>query len=355
MTAPSLIRPPRVTTACLFVGLSCAMLLFYVTSTLSNWGSIEVQDQVKQVLAAEPLKSSGLAITDALSWLRWALMAAAAVAVAGIVFAIYTARGHQASRVILTVICGLASLVFLAGGLFGLLPAAFAIGCGIYLWTADSRQWFAVKNGKAILVEKPRVDPFANPGMTGGFETPREAATQPAEGSPAPQAATYVAAPIRGPQPKAVLGAGLVALIMSAMVALVSGMNAVFYAVAPDAYVRLFNDNPLMRDTVSQAGMTAAELARALFIGCSIALIFSLAAIVAAGATLAGKRLGRNVLVGLTVVTVPISIVAFPVGLVWTAGAIATLVLLKRPDSRAWFANASTRPARTTKSVDNPG
>ena len=328
MTAPSLIRPPRVTTACLFVGLSCAMLLFYVTSTLSNWGSIEVQDQVKKVLAAEPLKSSGLAITDVMSWLRWALMGAAAVAVAGIVFAIYTARGHQASRVILTVICGLASLVFLTGGLFGLLPAAFAIGCGIYLWTADSRQWFAVKNGKATLAEKPRADPFANP----GFETPRSAAPQAAE----------------DPQPKAVLGAGLVALIMSAMVALVSGMNAVFYAVAPDEYVRLFNDNALMRDTVSQAGMTAAELARALFIGCSIALIFSLAAVAAAGATLAGKRLGRNALVGLTVVTVPISIVAFPVGLVWTAGAIVTLVLLKRPDSRAWFAKP-----RTMQSVDS--
>lgn len=327
------------------------MLLLYVTSTLSNWGSIEVQDQVKKVLAAEPLRSSGLAITDVMSWLRWALMGAAAVAVAGIVFAIYTARGHQASRVILTVICGLASLVFLTGGLFGLLPAAFAIGCGIYLWTADSRQWFAVKNGKAILAEKPRADPFA----ASGFETPPTSAPQPAEGSTAPQPAAYVTAPIRDPQPKAVLGAGLVALIMSAMVALVSGMNAAFYAVAPDEYVRLFNDNPLMQDTVRQAGMSAAELARALFIGCSIALIFSLAAIAAAGATLAGKRVGRNALVGLTVVTVPISIVAFPVGLVWTAGTIVTLVLLKRPDSRAWFANDSTRLARTMKSVDNPG
>ena len=319
------------------------MLLFYVTSTLSNWGSIEVQDQVKKVLATEPLKGSGLAITDVMSWLRWALMGAAAVAVAGIVFAIYTARGHQASRVILTVICGLASLVFLTGGVFGILPAAFSIGCGIYLWTADSRQWFAVKNGKAILADKPRADPFADSVMAPvpeetGHETPH---------ATAPQPSNYRAAPIHAPQPKAVLGAGLVALILSAMVAIVCGMNAVVYAVAPDEYVRLFRENPLMQDTVRQAGMSPAELARALFIACSIALIFSLAAVAAAGATLAGKRVGRNALVGLTVVTVPISIVAFPVGLVWTAGLIVTLVLLRRPDSRAWFARS-----RTAKSVD---
>jgi hypothetical protein len=28
------------------------------------------------------------------------------------------------------------------------------------------------------------------------------------------------------------------------------------------------------------------------------------------------------------------------VGLMWTAGAIVTLVLLKRPESRAWFARS---------------
>lgn len=320
------------------------MLLFYVTSTLSNWGSIEVQDQIRKVLADDRLKSSGLEVTDVMSWLRWMLMGAAAVAVAGIVFAIYTARGHQASRVILTVICGLASLVFLAGGIFGLLPAAFSIGCGIYLWTADSRQWFAVKNGNAIPAEQPRADPFAVPVAAPvleetGHETPD---------STAPEQANYRAAPIHAPQPKAVLGAGLVALIMSAMVAIVSGMNAVFYAVAQDEYVRLFRENSLMQDTVRQAGMNPAELARALFIGCSIAVVFSLAAVAAAGATLAGKRLGRNVLVGLTLVTVPISIAAFPVGLAWTAGAIVTLVLLKRPDSRAWFVKS-----RTVKSTDH--
>ncbi|MEO6471170.1 MAG: hypothetical protein ABIR57_04850 [Aeromicrobium sp.] len=88
MNAPALTRPPRVTTACLYVGLSCLILLFGAGSTLANWGSIEVQDQVRKVLAEEPFKTYGLEVTDVMGWLRWALIGAAAVAAAGIVFAV---------------------------------------------------------------------------------------------------------------------------------------------------------------------------------------------------------------------------------------------------------------------------
>ncbi|MDQ3157122.1 MAG: hypothetical protein M3Q98_10425 [Actinomycetota bacterium] len=333
MTSPALTRPPRVTTACLFVGFSCALLLFYVTSTLSDWGSIRVQDQIAEVLADDRLNPSGLKVDDVLGWLRWALLGAAAIAVSGIVFAIYTALGHQASRIILTIMCALGSLVFLAGGLFGILPAAFAIGCGIYLWTPDSRLWFDVKNGKALPPEvaaKPQVDPFATP-------VPPPMLDRPAETAPQSQP---VDAYTRTQRPKSVLGAGLIALIMSSMVAFVCGINAFFYLAAKSEYVRLLSENPLMQDTVREIGMTPTELAQALFIGCAIAAVVALAAIAAAGATLAGNRTGRTLLVILAILTLPISVAAFPVGLMWTAGAIVTLVLLKRPESRLWFARS---------------
>jgi len=321
-----------VTTACLFVGLSCAMLLFYVSSTLSDWGSIRVQDQISEALADDRLNPTGLTVTDVMGWLRWALMGAAAVFVAGIVFAIYTARGHQASRVILTILCGLGSLVFLAGGLFGIIPAAFSIGCGIYLWTPDSRLWFDVKNGKVEApeaAEKPRVDPFATPVTPPVAETPVETT-----GPVAPVVAG------RAPIPKPVLGAALIVLIMSSMVAMVCGINALAYLAARGEYVRLLSENPLMQDAVRQLGMSPVDLARALFIGCATATAVALTAVAAAGATLAGKRTGRALLVMLTILTLPISIVAFPLGLMWTAGAIVTLVLLKRPESLAWFAKS---------------
>lgn len=338
MTAPALTRPPRVTTACLFVGMSCMMLLFYVGSTLANWGSLDVQKQLGNFPTSETFKAAGLNETEALDALRLFFMSLAAVAVAGIFFAIYTALGHQASRIILTVMCGLSSLVFLAFGLFGILPAAFSIGCGIYLWTPDARQWFAVKNGRALPASAfatPRADPFATPFIPEGFDTPAAPATQPAVAA-GPQPTMQVP-PYRTRRPNTVLGAGLTAIIMSSLVAFVCGVNALAYLVARNDYVRTLSGNALMQETVRQIGMSPSDLARVLFIGCSIATVFALAAVAAAGATLAGKRTGRTLLVILAMFTLPVSIAAFPFGLLWTAGAIVTLVLLKSPESRSWF------------------
>ncbi|MEO6471169.1 MAG: hypothetical protein ABIR57_04845 [Aeromicrobium sp.] len=221
---------------------------------------------------------------------------------------------------ILTVICGLSSVLFLAGGLFGILPAAFSIFCGIYLWTAESRQWFAIKNGKMEAPVVVRPDPFSVP-----------------VAPPAPVVPVAQTAIVKAPRPQPVLASGLIALIMSALVAFVSGGNALFYIAAKSEYIRILSDNPFMKDTVRQIGTTPTELARAMFIGCSIAVVLSLFAVAAAGATLARSRIGRILLIVLTFITVPVSVAAFPLGLVWTAGAIATLVLLRRPESRAWF------------------
>lgn len=329
MTEPALMRPPRVTTACLFMGLTCAILLFMIGSMLSNWGSIEVQDQVRKALADEPLKGSGLSVAEVMGWLRWALMGAAAVISTGIVFAVYTARGHQASRIILTVMCGLSALVFLAGGLFGVLPGAFSIGCGIYLWTADSRRWFAIKNGKAVA---PVVAPAPVADLPSSV-APVVASQAPADDAPAH----------RLPRPGSILGAGLTALIMSALVAFVCGVNALGYVLAKDEYVRVITEHAMMKDVVRQAGMTPAAFAHVVFVGCLIAAVVALLAVAAAGATLAGNRAGHIALLGLTILTLPVSVAVFPVGLVWTAAAVAVLVLLRRPESREWLGRRRTQ------------
>ena len=98
---------------------------------------------------------------------------------------------------------------------------------------------------------------------------------------------------------------------MSVLVALACGINALAYAIAEDDYVRLHAHHPLMKDTVTEIGMSPASLARSIFIGCSIAAVFALAAIAAAGATLAGKQAGRTIFVVLSFITLPISVMAF--------------------------------------------
>ena len=349
MASSALIRPQKVTFACIFVGVSSLIMLFSIGSTLSNWGSIELREQIARLLADEPFRSAGLETGAVLGWLRWALMAGAAVAATGIILAIWTAKGHQPSRIILTVMCGFASLLFLAGGIWGILPAAFAIGCGFYLWSSESREWFAVKNGKALasgMADKRLADPFPDP----GFETPRSSAPQPAVTASVPQPTDSLAYPaavgapplvaVQTSRPTPVLVAALVAVCASGLVALVCGVNAIAYLVAPDAYVTLLEEQPVLRDSgvLADLGMSVPTFAAVIFAVCAAITILALAAIAAAILVIRGSKAGRIALVVLSAVTVAFSIVAFPVGLPWTAAAITVIVCLFRPSARAWFA-----------------
>ena len=344
MASSALIRPQKVTFACIFVGVSSLIMLFSIGSTLSNWGSIELREQITSLLADEPLRSAGLETGAVLGWLRWVLMAGAAVAATGIILAIWTAKGHQPSRIIVTVMCGFASLLFLAGGIWGILPAAFAIGCGFYLWSSESREWFAVKNGKASPARS--ILPlgghaFAAPDAPAGIETPTASASEPAGSLAYPAAAD--APPligVQGSRPTPVLAAALVAVCASGLVALVCGVNAIAYLVAPDSYVTLLEDQPVLRDSgvLADLGMSVPTFAAVIFAVCAAITILSLAAIAAAILVIRGSKAGRIALIVLSAVTVALSIVTFPVGLPWTAAAITVIVCLLRPTARAWFA-----------------
>lgn len=324
MTSPALVRPQKVTFACLFIGMSSLILLFSIGSTLADWGSIELREQLAKLLTQKPFSGAGLELNDVLGWLRWVLMIGAALASSGIVFAIWTAKGHQASRVILTVMCALASLVFLTGGILGILPAAFAIGSGIYLWTPESRRWFAVTNGKAA-PPAPEVAP-----VVASVSAPAPAPESPDTGQPAgtkPKA------------PRAVVVAGTLMIGGSALVAFVCGINAIGYLAAHQTYVGLIEDQPTLRDSgvLAELNMTAAQFARLIFIGCAISTVLAVAGIIAAAAMWQRRPSARIAAIVLSGLTLALSVVGFPVGLPWTAAAIAVIVCLSRSEAKAWF------------------
>lgn len=322
MNSPAVIRPPRVTTACFFLGMSCVIVLGYLASWLSGWGSLETQKQLR----------STFHVADVPGWLQNALLGGAAVAAVGIVFAIYTLKGHQASRVILTVFAGLTTVIFLSQGVFGIFPAVFSIACGIYLWTREASQWFAIKNGKiAPPPPAPQPDPFSKPVpppvVDAITQSPPSVAALPAHGAPVP----------RPDRPQNVLAAGLITIIMSGVVAFLCAATVIFYAADREGYVKVLRDNRLVRDQLEQAGISPTEFAGIVFVICLAMIAVALGAIVAAGFTLAGRPVARTVLIVLSVPTAAISVFALPFGIVMIAAAITTIILLRRPESRAWF------------------
>ncbi|WP_019144367.1 hypothetical protein [Aeromicrobium massiliense] len=343
MNAKPLPRPPKVTVACLFIGLTCAFMLLQFISTLSQWGSIELQEQVAEALDG-PV-GVDLSVDTVLSWLRVLLNVLAAGAAAGIVLAVYAARGHQASRVLLTVTAALLALVFVSVGLLGLLPAAFAVGCAFYLWSPEARAWYAAKNGRVTAAPAPaRPDPFAAPPAGATAESQRTAVAPaappvPHQAHPGQPWQHAPAAPTGPRRPQSVLTAAIVMLSSAGVVAGVAGLNALLYVVSPDEYVRLLQDQPLMADSVRELDTTAETLARWMFIGCSILTVVSLLGALAGVLLLTRTKGARVFALVMCAVTFVIGLAAVPMGWPWAAAAALVVWWITRQDARAWLSS----------------
>lgn len=338
-------RPPRpqaLTLTCIFVGVGSALLLVNLVSTLSSWGSIELQDAVREALATEPLKEAGIGLDQALDALRYAAYVGVVLTASGAVFALYAARGHRTSRVMLTILCGLAFLVFAAMGLPGLLPAAFAGVCGWSLWTAEARRWFDQVNGRpvpalATATRTGAADPFAAvpPSSTPEVDTP---AAFPSDGEqPATPTSTGAAPAAR---PRSVSVAVVTTVVSCAVVGFFGLIALLVSTIGADAYRSALSEPGMAQDWLRSAGVDADQVIELLRLSSTVWLVLSVVGLAAAIAT--AKRLPAGV-VTLRIVaalTVGVSVFFLPLGIVTAAAAVVVVVQLRRPDARAWLARA---------------
>lgn len=310
-------RPPSVTMACVFVGLTSVIVFGTVTSALTDWGSIELQDSVREALDDPALRGMDLSVTEVLVWLRRAAYVVVALSIAGAVFAVYAALGHRPSRIYLTIMCGLAFVGFVAvGGLAGLLPASLALLCAVQLWSADSRAWFNAKNGVAAPATPP-VPAAPTDALASGY-------------AEAPSTPGVVA---KTQQPKPIRVAGLVTLVSSWLVVMFSGYFALVYATARESYVESLSREPT-KTMLADYDLVAADVARWTFIGFSVLGVLALIACVAAVLMLVGMPQARFALMVLTIVTVPVSFLVVGIGWPWTIAAVVVLIQLRRPEAR---------------------
>lgn len=296
-------RPPSVTMACVFVGLTSLIVFGSVTSSLSNWGSIELQDAVRDALDDPALDGVDLTVPQVVEWLRRAAYAVVVLAIAGVVFAVFAARGHRSSRVSLTVMCGLAFVGFIGiGGLAGMLPAVLAVVCAMQLWSPDSRAWFDAKNG----VVRPAVPPVPVAPVAGPGAAP---------GAPA--------------QPKSIRIAGLVALIASWLVLMFSAYYALIYVTARSSYVDSLSKGSTKK-MLDEYGIAPADFVTWMFIFFVVCGVLALLACAAAALMLRGVPHARTATIVLAAVSVPVSFMFVGVGWPWTAAAVFVLVQLRR-------------------------
>jgi hypothetical protein len=317
-------RPQAVTLACVFVGFSAFVLLLQLIQALTEWGTIEMQDGLQPTL--DELRERGFDVTmgELLGTLRWAGLVGVLVLVAAIVFAFYAARGDQVSRIGITVLGVVAGLLVIPLGWSGLLLAMVLIGAATMLWSTDARRWYAAQHASAgAETTDTDPEPAANP-----WAAPAQ--SEPAAEEPTP--------PVRSThRPRAVLAAGLVTVIGSALVGGLSGLYLVIYGFARDEYITLMQEGPFA-DLYSAAELD--DALRAAFWACLVMLPLAAAGLAAGLSLLARLPIGRAATLALAWITAAAGVLMIPFGLLGTGAAVAVIVLLNRDESRAWTAGA---------------
>jgi len=328
-------RPTAVTLACVFVGFSAFVLLLTLVQALTEWGTIEMQDGLEPTLKTLREQGFDLSMGELLGTLRWIGMVCVLLLIAAIVFAFYAARGDQVSRIGITVLAAVAGLLIVPFGWVGLLQAMFMFTAAFMLWSADARRWYTA-------LHAPAGDALP-PGLGGPAQTDTSSAVdQQANPWAAPaQSVSTVEAPPPAPRsahrPRAVLVAGLVTVIGSALAGGLSGLFLLVYGFARDEYITLVQEGPFA-DMFSSGELD--DALRAAFWACLVMLPLAAAGFAAGLSLLARLPIGRAATLALAWITAAAGVLLVPFGLLGTGAAVAVIVLLNRDESRAWTAGA---------------
>ncbi|MFC5677197.1 hypothetical protein [Aeromicrobium endophyticum] len=343
-------RPPILAGACFYLGLLSAVIAVRAITMVSTWNSENRAADVAPALRA--LRDAGLSADGAATSYRTFVTAVAVLAAAGVVFAIFTARGDRASRVGMTVAIGIAGLATFAGALgatfFMAMLGALAVVFTLRLWTGETRTYFRTLAGHpppppktpavgSPAVTSPTPEPIVPPSPPSVQPDPY--AAQRTVSFPQPPAGHPGWAPRREPLPKPVSIAVWSTLVGSALVATVAGFVVLGLALlGSDDYEQLVRDNPFSQSMADQSGGDFDRLYRVSLTFFALFLALGLAGVAAAVIALVRRRRGGVFLFVMTVVTLITSAIMFPVGLPWVALTIVVWVQLRKPEAKAWFA-----------------
>ncbi len=322
-------RPPAVTMACAFVGISSLLLLLELVQALTAWGTIEMQKGLEPTLTALRDNGFDLTMVELLRILRWVGLSSVLLAVAGVVFAAYAVRGDRVARVGTTAVAVILGVLVLSLGWLGVLQTVLLLAAAVALWSRDARGWFDAKNRPED--ELAPIDVFAAASSSGTAATPGPSTDE------APAPSTRVEQPRPTHRPKAVLAAGLVTVFGSALTGGVAALFLVVYGFARAEYVQMVQDGPFAG--WFEPGEIDAALQTA-FWACVVMLPLAVTGLAAGLSLLARLPVGRVATLALAWITAAAGVVLVPFGLLGTGAAIAVIVLLNRAESRAWTASA---------------
>ena len=339
MSEPKSVRPPQATVAgWLIVGGSVVVVLMALGQG-AVLRSLDTREAVEDYLSRPPGDQLGLGVQGMLTLLRvvWTVTAVSGAAAA--VLGWYALRRSKGARLALTV---LAVPLFVTSFFFVGLPGASAFpamvtAAIVMLWFQPARDWYDGITREAPAPPAPLpAPPIAPTGRDPLLDLPPPTAP-PLHPTPyAAQPTGSVVPPSR--RPASVTWACVLAWLSTAAVFGMLGLVLVVMLASPDALIEAAHrENP----ELAAQGMTDADLRASTYLVCGVVMAWSAAA--AALALLAWRRVrwaawSLAVSAGLASLLCLLSVVgALVVMLVPLAACAATVALLLRPESLAWF------------------
>ena len=321
-----------------------ALVVVTVGEQLASINSLETRRAITDFLDTTP--GTGLDVTQALTVFRTGLMVVAGCATAAAVLGFHVLRRSRPARLGLTL---LAVPLFFGGMATGGFLTALVAASSLMLWMNPSRAWL----DRTPLPTQPEEQRPTQ--QSPGWPPPPPVVPPQAEappphptpyGAPAPQDPSlppYPPPPAR--RPDALVWACVLTWAGSSLaVALLAASLTLIVADPSLVFAEMERQNP---DLLSESGVSRADLERTTYAVIGAAIVWALAAVVLATLTYrgnAGARVGLQVCAGVAAVICGVAAIGSVVMLFPAGACLATVVLLGRPDVRAWFATRRPHP-----------
>jgi hypothetical protein len=342
-------RPSQVTVAGWAVAAASVLLVLAVFESLGQLDTVDMRERLGRAISSGLGKNSGFTVSDATEVVRWCLYVSGVAAAGSGILGIYVLQGHRGARIGVTV--SAVSIVLtstLAGSLTSFLGLLIGFAAAM-LWTTQSRDWFAGRTPAPAPPAPERrpespgpsesATPVAwSPPSTGSTEpppTPGWGQLPPAV-PPVPMAAwppPYAAPATSSSRPAPVRLACILTWVVSSVIALGYAAVLLMLAVDKDRLVTELKKSPGWDKSFDVGTVTTvAAVAAVLFI------VWSLSAIVLAVLVWRRVRWAWVLLIVSASVAGLVSVLALPFSLPFVAVIGASIGMLLRQATRAWFA-----------------
>lgn len=365
-------RPRTVTWACTTLGVGAALLLVWSIVALAALDEPQLRLELERAMKSRPMPVD-ITLATLREVIGWVLRVLAVLSVPTVVFAVYAARGDRASRVALTVLGVAGALLFVLGGLPGVVVALLVVGSVTMLWSRSARAWYAdaarhtgdTTHGGDRLMSSSQPPPYGGDSSGYGGSTEPAAPSygqQSDQGQQPPQYGSQQGygqqgygqqgygqpAPYPTQRPGNVLAAGIITIVMSVLTGGLWLVMGLIMTLAGDSIVEAVRTEPdfaQARRQLEDGGVSMSELSTGVTgfgVGAVVLGIIMLLSIVWAIMAMRGSSVGRVLLVIASAVTVLIglffTVTGLFFGLIWVIAGAVVIALLYTGDAGAWFA-----------------